>query len=49
MSIGKILVAIERKRWKLYHASIEDRLLISRELDKLVVEYFRAVRGVGGK
>jgi hypothetical protein len=45
MSLGRLIVAIERKRRRMYQASGDARLRISQELDLLIVEYMRMVRG----
>ncbi len=47
MSVGNLRVAIERKRRRMHQAQGDARLHISQELDKLIVEWQRAMRKVG--
>lgn len=45
MLLGRLSLAIERKRRLMYEARGDARLCISRELDKLIVEYQRTMLG----
>jgi IS4 transposase len=45
MQLKQLLTEIERKRRLMYEARGDARLRISQELDLLIVEYMRMVRG----